>query len=104
MRKQIFIPLFVVILAACAPPGDYPRAASADDRWNIAVSFPIYESLNACEDDPSVERALVSADMPTSHLAVRLNAGSSEADAMRVAECVEQALTSGAITIFSPGT
>lgn len=102
MRKQTFTPLVVVMLAACAPPADYPRTASADDRWSIAVSFPVYESLNACEDDPNVERALISADMPTSHLAVRLNAGSSESDAMRVAECVEQALTSGEVTIFSP--
>ena len=105
MRKQIFTPLLVVLLAACAPisPADYPRTASADGRWGVAVSFTVYESLDTCEDDPSVENAIMSADMPTSHLAVRLHAGSSEADAMRVAECVDQALTSGEITIFSPG-
>jgi hypothetical protein len=104
MRKQISTPLLVVLLAACAPaaPAGYPRAASADDRWGIGVSFPVFESLDTCEDDPSVESAVMSADMPSSHLAVRLNAGSSEVDAMRVAECVDQALTTGDITIFSP--
>lgn len=106
MRKQLFIPLLVVLLAACAPaaPADYPRAPpSADGRWSVAIGFPVYESLNTCEDDASVESAIISADMPTSHLAVRRHAGSSEADAMRVAECVDHALTSGDITIFSPG-
>lgn len=105
MRKQIFAPLLVVLLAACAPaaPADYPRAASADGRWSVAVGFPVYESLDTCADDPSVESAITSADMPTSHLAVRLHAGSSEADAVRVAECVDHALiTSGEITIFPP--
>lgn len=105
MRKQLFIPLLVVLLAACAPaaPADYPRAASADGRWSVAIGFPVYESLNTCEDDASVESAIISADMSTSHLAVRRHAGSSEADAMRVAECVDHALKSGDITIFSPG-
>jgi hypothetical protein len=105
MRKQTLIPLLVVLLAGCAPtaPTDYPRAASADDRWGIGVSFPVFESLDTCEDDPSVESAVISADMPSSNLGVRLKAGSSETDALRVAECVDQALTSGDITIFSPG-
>jgi hypothetical protein len=105
MRKQMFTALLVVLLAACAPvaPADYPRVALADGRWGVAVSFPVYEFLDTCEDDPSVESAIISADMPTSHLAVRLHAGSSEADAVRVAECVDHALTSGEITIFSPG-
>lgn len=68
MRKQIITPLLVVLLAACAP-ADYPRAASADGRWSFAVGFPVYESLDTCDDDPSVESAIMSADMPTSHLA-----------------------------------
>jgi hypothetical protein len=101
MRKQTFTPLLVVMLAACAASVDYPRAASADDRWGVAVSFPVFESMDTCEDDPSVESAVMSADMPASHLAVRLNRGSSEADAMRVAECVDQKLSGGDITIFS---
>ncbi|MCQ6270832.1 hypothetical protein M8J71_10100 [Pseudarthrobacter sp. R1] len=106
MRKQTFTPLLVVLLAACVPasPADYPRAASADDRWSIGVSFPVFESMDSCEDDPSVESAVMSADMPASRLGIRLDAGSSEIDALRVAECVDQALTSGEITIFSPGT
>jgi hypothetical protein len=104
MRKSILTPFFVVLLAACAPsaPADYPRAASADDRWGVGVSFPVYESLEHCDDDPSVEKSLTTADMPTSRLGIRLNAGSAEVDAVRVANCVDQALSSGKVTILSP--
>lgn len=104
MRISGLTPFLVVLLAACAPaaPAAYPRSASADDRWGVGVSFPVYESLDHCEDDPSVENALMTADLPTSHLGIRLNAGASEVDAVRVASCVGQALSSGKVTILSP--
>jgi|SRR6478752_1719465 len=105
MRKRALIPLLVVLLAACAPPapGDYPRTASADDRWSVGVSFPVYESLAACEADASVETAVISADMPASRLGIRPRAGASEADALRVADCVREAISSGELTIYVPG-
>lgn len=104
MRISGLTPFLAVLLAACATaaPAGYPRVASADDRWGVGVSFLVYESLEHCEDDPSVENALVTADLPTSHLGIRLNAGSSEVDAVRVASCVGQALSSGKVTILSP--
>lgn len=104
MRKSRLTPILVVLLTACAPPpaADYPRAASDDDRWGVGVSFPVYESLTHCEDDPSVEQSVVTADMPASRLGIRLDAGSAEVDALRVAKCVEQALNSGKVTILSP--
>ncbi len=103
MRKSGLTPFLVVLLAACAPaaPADYPRAASADDRWGVGVSFPVYESLDHCEDDPSVEKSVMTADMPTSRLGIRLDAGSAEVDAVRVANCVEHALSSGKVTTHS---
>lgn len=105
MRKSRLIPFLVVLLSACAPaaPAAYPRAPSVDDRWGVSVSFPVYESLDHCEDDPSVEKAVITADMPPSRLGIRLNAGSSEVDALRVANCVDQALSSGKVAILSPG-
>ena len=104
MRKSGLTLFLAVLLAACAPaaPADYPRAASADDRWGVGVSFPVYESLDPCEDDPSVEKSVITADMPTSRLGIRLDAGSAEVDAVRVANCVDQALSSGKVTILSP--
>lgn len=107
MGKQPLAPMLVVaLLAACAAPSgpaDYPRTASTDDRWSVGVSYPVFSSLDKCEDDPSVEIAVQSADMPTSRLGFRLKSGASEADALRVADCVAAFLSSGELTIMSPG-
>jgi len=95
-----------VLLAACAAPfgpTEYPRIASADDRWGVAVTYPVFSSLAECEDDPSVESAVQSADMPSSRLGIRLKAGASETDAIRIADCVAPLLSSGELTIVSPG-
>lgn len=107
MRKRALAPVLIVLLGTCAAPSgptDYPRTASGDDRWGVGVSYPIYSSLAGCEDDPSVESAVQSADMPSSRLAFRLVSGASEADAIRVADCVSPLLSSGELTIAVPGT
>ena len=106
MGKPGLAPMLVVaLLAACASgPADYSRTTSTDDRWSVGVSYPVYSSLDKCEDDPSVEIAVQSADMPTSRLGFRLQSGASEADALRVADCVAMFLSSGELTIMSPGT
>ncbi|MGY4543632.1 hypothetical protein ACVWY0_003572 [Arthrobacter sp. UYNi723] len=106
MRKRALAPVLVMLLAACVAPSDptdYPRTASADDRWGVGVSYPVYSSLAGCEDEPSVELAVQSADMPSSKLGFRLKAGASEADALRVADCVAALLSRGELTIVSPG-
>jgi hypothetical protein len=106
MKKRAVAPILVMLLAACAAPSgptDYARTASTDDRWGVGVSYPVYSSLAECEDDPSVELAVRSADMPSSRLGFRLKAGASEADALRVADCVAPLLSSGQLTIMSPG-
>lgn len=104
MQKRALTPLLVVLLAACgqSATSDYPRSASQDDRWGVGVGFPVFESTDNCSADPSVERSLMTADMPTSRLAIRLNAGASEADALRVADCLHEAMSRGDITILVP--
>lgn len=105
MKKRALAPLLVVLLAACAEPSgttEYSRIASADDRWGVGVTYPVFSSLAECEDDPSVESAVQSADMPASRLSIRLKAGASETDAIRIANCVAALLSSGELTIVSP--
>ena len=105
MRKMLLMPALVLLLASCAAPSDprdYPRIASADDRWGVGVTDTIFASLAECEDDPSVESAVQSADMPSSRLGFRLKAGASEADAVRIADCVAPLLSSGELAIVSP--
>jgi hypothetical protein len=58
--------------------------------------------LGECHDDPSVETAVVSLDMPSSSYGLRLVPGSTEAEALRLADCLADARTSDEITISSP--
>lgn len=61
-----------------------------------------YDTLAPCNGDPSVEKAIVSADLPSLHLSMRLLPDSTEEDAVRVADCLAETLTSGGIWIAAP--
>ena len=109
MRGLVLILSLLFLLPACAAspqPGEYMRTTSADDRWSVGVEHPVFATpaagTAACEEDPSVETAVQSADMPSSHIGFRLIAGASEEDALRVAGCLEDSLSSGTISISSP--
>ena len=101
---MIICPLLAMLLIACAgsPSSSYDRRSSEGGSWGVSVVNPRFESPTACHEDPSVDMALQSADMPSSHLGVRLKPDSTEADALRVAECLSTALTSGEINVSSP--
>ena len=83
-------PVLALLLAGCAgsQAGSFQRSISEDDSWNVGAIHPRYDSLSPCDEDPSVERAVVSADLPASHLGIRLVPGSTEEDAVRIAECL----------------
>ena len=108
MRGVVLILSLLFLLSACAAspqPGEYTRTISADDRWSVGVEHPVFVTSavgTACEDDSSVETAVQSADMPSSHIGYRLIGGASESDALRIAACLEESLSSGTISISSP--
>lgn len=104
MRKLALIPALTMLLASCAiqPNNSYERSSSEDDRWGVGANHPKYSSIESCEKDPSVETSVLSADMPSSHLGLRLVTGSTENDALRIANCLKSALSEGTIWISSP--
>ncbi|TFD83549.1 hypothetical protein E3T61_21185 [Cryobacterium lactosi] len=95
-----------MMLAGCAeaPAASYDRTEGDGDSWFVGAKDPRFESLSLCIDDPSVGTSLQSADMPSSRLSMQLVAGSTEEDAIRIADCLGDALTSGQIWITSPRT
>jgi hypothetical protein len=103
---RMITPLLAFFLAGCAAAGSssdsYHRTSSHDESWNVGATHPRYDTLAPCEGDPSVENAIVSADLPSSHLGMKLRPNSTEEDAIRVAECLAETLTSGEIWIASP--
>lgn len=87
---------------AGAPSTSYERETGEDTSWGVGATDPRYESLSPCSEDPSVEMAVQSADLPSSRLGMRLVPGSTEADALRIADCLAIALRGGQIWISAP--
>jgi hypothetical protein len=108
MRRRLSIvmalPILGVALAGCsgASFGAYDRVTGGGETWSVSVADPRFESLDSCSEDPSVAVALQSADLPSSSLGIQLVAGSTEDDAVRIADCLTTALVSGEISIISP--
>jgi hypothetical protein len=106
MRQTTLISLPVIVLLAggCSSVGaEYIRVVGGSDAWAVSAAQPRVDSLGECHDDPSVETAVLSADMPSSVYGLRLVSGSTEADALRLADCLAEARASDEITINSPG-
>lgn len=104
MLPKTLSPVLALLLVGCAgmQAGSFQRSISEDDSWNVGALHPRYDSLSPCVEDSSVERALVTADLPSSHLGIRLVPDSTEMDAVRIAECLDRVLISGEIWISSP--
>ena len=101
---RIICPVLALVLAGCAgsPSDSFRRTSSSDSSWNVGATHPRYDTLSPCDKDSSVERAVVSNDLPASQLGIRLVPGATEKDAVRVAECLAKTLTGGEIWISSP--
>lgn len=99
----VFLPL-TLLLAGCSGSlsGGYDRVVGGSDAWGVSAAEPRVDSLGECHDDPSVETAALSMDMPSSAYGLRLVPGSTETDALRLADCLADARTSDKITINSP--
>lgn len=102
----MMLPFLAVLFAGCSgapsPSPSYDRVSGQDDSWSVGAANPRFESLDACNDDPSIEISALSLDMPSSRLGIRLVPGSTEADALRIADCLASALISGEIWVSAP--
>ena len=99
----VFLPL-IVLLTGCTGSLDsgYERIAGGSDAWGVSAAEPKNDSFGECHDDPSVETAALSLDMPSSSYSLRLVPDATETDALRLADCLADARTSESITIHSP--
>lgn len=88
--------------SALIQPSMLATETGESDRWVVAVSQPRFDGEELCGQDPSVESAVVSADLPSSNYGIRLKSEATEVDATRIAECLQDALVSGEIGVFSP--
>lgn len=75
---------------------------SSDANWRLGVSGARNGNTDSCLADPSMTESLQSADLPSSALSVVLAPDAKEADAQRIAECLQSALPDNKVTVSRP--
>ena len=102
-RWVIGINVLSLSLGSCAViPGGADITIGASDRWIVGVSGPRSGAVDPCLDDPIIEESLESANLPSTHLTIKLRETAKKADAERIADCLRRSLTSGDVSIISP--
>jgi len=89
----------ILALTACAAVSR-TVVESETDSWTLLVSPSI--SATACAGDPAVVQTIEGPSLPSAGLTVQLTSDAGSVDAERVADCYEEALGNGEITIFEP--
>lgn len=92
------------IIAGCAGVSEPTVVDGPGQVWSVGVSDPRFAGDERCDADPSIDTAVMTADLPTSGYGITLRADATEDDAQRIAECLRDSLTSGAITISRPSS
>jgi hypothetical protein len=70
--------------------------------WRVGVGGTRNGNTDSCLADPSIAESIQTADLPSSVLSVVLTTESTEAHALRVAECLQAALPGTEVTISRP--
>lgn len=97
--------VLVMSMAGCGASGadaDPSATNGTSNRWHVGVLGPRSGPYDQCVNDRSIEEAFQSADMPSSHLGIKLVASATAEDAQRIADCLRQTLQTGEVSISSP--
>jgi hypothetical protein len=102
-RWVLALSLLTLALGSCAQiPKDVNIATGTADRWLVGVSGPRSGGIDGCLEDPIIEEAIESANLPSTHLGIKLRESAKEEDARRIADCLKRGLKSGDVSIVSP--
>jgi len=96
--------LLPLVLASCGGAADGTSITpGTSDSWNVSVLGPRDgASTDHCFEDPLIEESIQSADLPSTHLGIKLLETATQEDAERIANCLRERLSSGEISIRSP--
>lgn len=102
--RWIGIFLLPLALASCGGAADETSITpGTSDRWSVSVLGPRDgASTDHCFEDPLIEESLQSADLPSTHLGIKLHETATQEDAERIANCLRERLSSGEVSIRSP--
>jgi hypothetical protein len=83
-------------------PGEANITPGTSDRWVVGVSGPRSGAIDPCIEDPAIEESIQSANLPSTHLSIKLREAAKKEDAERIADCLRRRLKSGDVSIVSP--
>ncbi|MDQ1058261.1 hypothetical protein QFZ23_002162 [Arthrobacter globiformis] len=85
-------------------PGEANVTPGKSDRWVVGVAGPRSGVIDPCLEYPIIEESIQSANLPSTHLSIKLREAAKEEDAERIADCLRRRLKSGDVSIISPKT
>lgn len=103
-RHWMGLCLLPLALGSCGTaPGETDITPGPSDRWNVSVLGPRDgDSIDHCLEDPLIEESIQSANLPSTHLGIKLLETATQEDAERIADCLRESLISGEVSIRSP--
>lgn len=96
--------LLPVALGGCgAAPGETDITPGTSDRWSVGM----FDSRGTgptghCLEDPVIEESISSANLPSTHLGIKLKETATQDDAERIADCLREGSGAGDVSITSP--
>ena len=104
MLHWMGLALLPLALAACGTaPGETTIIPGTSDRWHVSVlGSRDGASIEHCFDNPLIEESIQSADLPSTHLTIKLLEIAPQEEAERIAGCLRPSVGSGEVTITSP--
>ncbi|PTT62691.1 hypothetical protein DBR22_16955 [Arthrobacter sp. HMWF013] len=106
MRRWTGLFLLPLALGSCGTgSGTTGITPGTSDRWYVSVLGPRDGgAIDHCFEDPLIDQSIESADLPSTHLSIKLLGTGTQGDAERIADCLKPGAGSGAVSITSPGT
>lgn len=93
-----------LVLGSCGTAaGQSSISPGTSDRWHVSVlGARDGAAIGHCFEDPLIEQSIESANLPSTHLAIKLLETATQEDAGRIADCLRENLGSGEVSITSP--
>lgn len=103
-REWLGLCLLPLALGSCGTaPAETSITTGTSNGWSVAVLGPRGGApIEHCLEDPLIEESLQTANLPSTHLGIKLVPEATREDAARIADCLQRSLSSGEVSITGP--
>jgi hypothetical protein len=103
-RHWMGVFLIPLVLVGCgAAPGATVVTPGTSDRWHVTVLGAMDgASIGHCFEQAPIEEAIQSADLPSTHLDIKLLETATQEEAEQIADCLRPNVGKAKVSISSP--